>query len=176
MLQLRLSCCMFFLFSAVCSFTYSQKDEIRALSLQYQSKGYKKCDYHIHAPRNNFVKLNFTNFFGFRTHRSMHSGYLKPDSDLDLCIPPEIVIKEKEGDSDLKQFVKICKNQNNLQSPKVFHSKLNYLKITYIWIENQSSGFTLDFDFHHNKSKYKLIYKRGPPPHTHTHSVTICTK
>ena len=81
----------------------------------------------------------------------MHSGYLKPSSD--LCIPPEIVIREREEDSDLQLFVKICKNQKNLQSPKVFHSSLNYLKITYIWIENQASGFTLDFEFHHNKSK-----------------------
>ena len=147
----QLMLCRFFLVSAVCSFTYSKRDEIQAISREYQSRGYKKCDYHIHAPRNNFIKLNFTNFFGFRTQPSMHSGYLKPSSD--LCIPPEIVIREREEDSDLQLFVKICKNQKNLQSPKVFHSSLNYLKITYIWIENQASGFTLDFEFHHNKSK-----------------------
>ena len=84
----------------------------------------------------------------------MHSGYLKPNSD--LCIPPEIVIRETEEDTDLQKLLvgKICRNQKNLQSPKVFHSTLNYLNITYIWIENQPSGFTLDFEFHHNKSKY----------------------
>jgi len=147
-------------FSAVCSFTYSQKDEIRALSQVYQQKGYRQCEYHIRAPRNNFIEFNFTRFFGFRSRSSMTtgSGNLQSErsqtyEDTETCLPPEVLLKE---DSDSYQIGRICTNSLHLGFPKVFHSKFNIVKITYIWVENHSSGFTVDFDFHHFNSKYIL--------------------
>ncbi|XP_053401335.1 uncharacterized protein LOC123550626 isoform X2 [Mercenaria mercenaria] len=138
----------------VCSFTYSHKDEIRALSQHYQQKGYRQCEFHIRAPRNNFIELNFTRFFGFRSQSSMTTGNLRTehteDHSSDECLPPEVVLKEKNSSEE--DLGRICKNTYNLGSPKVFHSKLNVVKITYIWLQNHSSGFTVEFDFHHYNS------------------------
>lgn len=76
------------------------------------------------------------------------------DHSSDECLPPEVVLKEKsESEEKLGQ---ICTNTYNLGSPKVFHSKLNVVKITYIWLQNHSSGFTVHFDFHHYNCKYIL--------------------
>lgn len=148
------------LLPAVCSFTYSQKDEIRALSQLYQQKGYRQCEYHIRAPRNNFIEFNFTRFFGFRSHTSMTtvSGNLQSErsqthKDSDTCFPPEVVLNE---DSDTNEIGRICTNSRNLVFPKVFHSKFNVVKITFVWVENHSSGFTLEFDFHRYNCKYYL--------------------
>lgn len=138
----------------MCSFTYSQKDEIKALSQIYQQKGYKQCEYHIRAPRDNFIELNFTRFFGFRSQSSMTTGNLRIEEtqnyDTDECLPPEVVLREKNRSDE--QIGRICTNSQNLESPKVFHSKFNVVKITYIWLENHSSGFTVEFDFHHYNS------------------------
>ncbi|KAL4234750.1 hypothetical protein ACF0H5_006392 [Mactra antiquata] len=140
--------------NAVCSFTYSHKDEIQALSELYQKKGYKQCEFYIRAPRNNFIELNFTRFFGFRSLSSMTTGNLQTehskDYSSDECLPPEIVVKGKNSSEE--QIGRICTNSLNFDSPKVFHSKLNVVNITYIWLENHSSGFTVEFDFHHYNS------------------------
>lgn len=154
------NCDYYYLLSAVCSFTYSQKDEIQALSEDYQLKGYKQCEFHIRAPRNNFIELNFTQFFGFRSLSSMTTGNLHTEHLLDYnsdeCLPPEIVVKGKN--SSEKQIGRICTNSHNFENPKVFHSKLNVVNITYIWLKNHSSGFTVEFDFHHYNCKYLFIY------------------
>ncbi|XP_052815306.1 uncharacterized protein LOC128242255 isoform X2 [Mya arenaria] len=70
------------------------------------------------------------------------------------CVPPELVLTETDSDDENRQenIVRICRNSRYIGFPKVFHSKLNVVKITYIWVENHSSGFTLDFDFHQNTS------------------------
>ncbi|KAL3860228.1 hypothetical protein ACJMK2_010382, partial [Sinanodonta woodiana] len=146
--------------SPVCSFTYSQKDQIKALSQFYQQKGYRKCEYNIKAPRNSYIELNFTKLIGFWSHPSMPPGKLQTSSyfDPNVCLLPELVIEEvttttrtvvEQYDSGV---VKICKNSNSYQSPKVFQSKLNSLKITFRWVQDQFSGFTLDFDFHQHRN------------------------
>lgn len=146
----------------MCSFTYSQKDEIKALSQLYQQKGYKQCEYHIRAPRNSFIEFNFTRVFGFRLRSSMTTGSgnlqserSKAYEDSETCLLPEVVLEEA---SDADQIGKICTNSHNLKSPKVFHSKFNVVKITYTWVKNHSSGFTVEFDFHHYNSKYIIIF------------------
>lgn len=73
------------------------------------------------------------------------------DFSSDECLPPEVVLKEKSRSE--QPIGRICKNTHNLGSPKVFHSKLNVVKITYIWLQNHSSGFTVEFDFHHYNCK-----------------------
>ncbi|XP_052230328.1 uncharacterized protein LOC127844276 isoform X2 [Dreissena polymorpha] len=146
--------------NAVCSFTYSQKDEITALSQLYEQNGCKGCEYNIHAPRNNFIELNFTRIFGFLSQSSMTAGNSKSEEtqnndNSDACLPPELVLNEQGTDhyEQKRNLIwKICKTSHSLRLPQVFHSKLNVVKISFTWVENHSSGFTLEFDFHHFNS------------------------
>ncbi|KAH3774236.1 hypothetical protein DPMN_175611 [Dreissena polymorpha] len=73
----------------------------------------------------------------------------------DACLPPELVLNEQGTDhyEQKRNLIwKICKTSHSLRLPQVFHSKLNVVKISFTWVENHSSGFTLEFDFHHFNS------------------------
>jgi hypothetical protein len=93
-----------------------------------------------------------------------------------VCAPPEVIIREllfsdSDSDEDAKQPLNddddhqqqqqrrsvICGRNENIQTPQVFQTKSNSLKITYVWVHNQPSGFSLDFDFHQKKSKYRFL-------------------
>ncbi|OWF51055.1 uncharacterized protein LOC110449695 isoform X2 [Mizuhopecten yessoensis] len=166
---------------AVCSFTYSRKDRIQALSLEYQHKGYAKCLYTIQAPSNTYIELNFTDLIGFQPHfgpasstdpnfhlpnsQSSASTLLSSSSPLssssslpvsakaEHCLPPELVISLfTEGHRSHSKTFRFCKT-NNFKTPRVFHFNVNSLQIVYIWEENVHSGFSLDIDFHQRNNK-----------------------
>jgi len=155
---------VFRLIVGVCSFTYSQRDRIRALSQFYEEKGYRQCQYHIRAPRNSVINLNFTRFIGFRSRTSMTTSTRQSVGSHDtevssLCSLPELVVSEKDSADEnvARRVVKICRSSQNVQLPKVFQTQFNVVEITYTWVENHSSGFTLDFDFHLFNCKYILF-------------------
>ncbi|XP_062579833.1 uncharacterized protein LOC134241825 [Saccostrea cucullata] len=138
--------------NAVCSFTYSKKERIDVVSLDYQKKGYDKCEYLIKAPPDsNIIALNFTDLVGFQSSlgtvpdpRASHVG--SGPEELPPCLPPELTISdETEGHHGVVSS-KICKSQN-YQTPHVFHFKSNVLKIIYVWVEDEKSSFTLDINF-----------------------------
>lgn len=140
--------------NAVCSFTYSKKEKIDVVSLDYQKKGYDKCEYLIKAPPDtNIIALNFTDLVGFRpivsgtvSHAQLNQVGSDPE-DLLPCLPPELTISDETQGHHGLVGSRICKSQN-YQTPHVFHFKSNVLKIIYVWVEDEQSGFTLDINFH----------------------------
>lgn len=151
-------------FAAVCSFTYSKKDKINAISSDYQQKGYeRKCEYVITAPKNSYIiQLNFTDLVGFKTLQSSTS--FTPAEELTRsdtvqegknCLPPELIIKERTLKGIEIKSRTICNYDYKL--PQVFHYKSNFVKIIFVWVKNARSGFKLDIDFQ-KSSKYSVNY------------------
>ncbi|XP_071177123.1 uncharacterized protein [Mytilus edulis] len=149
--------------NAVCSFTYSKKDKINAISSDYQQKGYeRKCEYVITAPKNSYIiQLNFTDLVGFKTLQSSTS--FTPAEELTRsdtvqegknCLPPELIIKERTLKGIEIKSRTICNYDYKL--PQVFHYKSNFVKIIFVWVKNARSGFKLDIDF--QKSNECEIY------------------
>lgn len=145
------------------------------MSLEYQKKGYDKCEYLIKAPPDsNIIALNFTDLVGFGSAvgGTLPDTYTDPaGSDREAllpCLPPELTISDETPGPHGIVSSKICKSQN-YQTPHVFHFKSNVLKIIYVWVEDEQSGFTLDINFHHSFSKYfSLAFCNHPdltPPH-----------
>lgn len=142
-------------FLSVCSYTYTKKMKIEAVSVLTSSS----CQYLILAPNDSYIELNFTDIHGFlpSSNETLSGGGDSRTSSRQHL--PEVVIKEKlKSGRDRSRAVicRICRIKTNQQAPQVFHSDSNSLNITYTWIPGQESGFTLNIDFHQKKSKYEL--------------------
>lgn len=133
--------------NAVCSFTYSKKDQIKAISSEYQEKGYRRCEYVITAPENTYIiQLNFTDLIGFKTPQgSTSTEELTPSDSVqeENCLPPELIIAGRTLKGREINTRTIC----NYKIPQVFHYKSNFVKIIFVWVRNARSGFKLDIDF-----------------------------
>lgn len=168
---------------AVCSFTYSRKDRIQALSLEYQQKGYAKCIYNIQAPVNTYIELNFTDLIGFQPHigpasstdpnfhlpnsqssastlssSSSASPLTSSSSSFSVSAKAEHCLPPElviSLSTSLKSHTKTFRfcKTNNFKTPRVFHFNANSLQIVYLWEENVHSGFSLDIDFHQSNNK-----------------------
>lgn len=133
------------------------------VSLDYQKKGYDKSEYLIKAPPDsNIIALNFTDLVGFQSivsgtvsHAQRNQVGSDPE-DLLPCLPPELTISDETQGHHGLVGSRICKSQN-YQTPHVFHFKSNVLKIIYVWVEDEQSGFTLDINFHQSFSKYLCV-------------------
>ena len=168
-----------FLFSGVCSFTYSKKEKIDVVSLDYQKQGFSQCEYIIKAPDyTDVIELNFTDLIGFQAYpgpggdsklKTQSQSWSAPhqpspeplpsneESLEDNCLPPELIITEETleksgvlGNGSGVVSNKICKTKH-YKIPQVFQFKSHLLKIIYIWVHDEHSGFTLDIDFHYSK-------------------------
>jgi len=160
MLEITHRITFFVSFTAVCSFTYSKKDQINAISSDYQEKGYRRCEYVIAAPKNTYlIKLNFTDLIGFKTPQGSTSltptKEFTPSDSEENCLPPELIIKEGTLKGREIQTRTIC--NFNYKIPQVFHYKSNFVKIIFVWVRNARSGFKLDIDFQ-KSSEYNYIY------------------
>lgn len=68
------------------------------------------------------------------------------------CLP-KLEIREVFGEGNETTSHVICHKHNNHRTPLVFHYASS-VRIVYVWEQEQSSGFTLYFDF--SKGKFKV--------------------
>ncbi|ESO82661.1 hypothetical protein LOTGIDRAFT_155674 [Lottia gigantea] len=131
-------------FLADCSFTFSDSSgEIKAFSIDLENKGHSSCCYHIQAPKQYNIQLNFTQLFGFILPSNNHT------TTYNSCLP-EIIIKDMMNGEEVRTET-VCWQKNNSQAPQVFLSHSNSLKLIFTWRIGHRSGFHIFYHTFHKK-------------------------
>ncbi|XP_074645445.1 uncharacterized protein LOC141901840 [Tubulanus polymorphus] len=137
--------------SDVCCHTYNTSPgEIIAASNPRNKDCHDKYSYIIRADGNYNIVLNFTLIHGFKP-RQKFSGNAKEDTSSDSCWS-KLEIREIQADG--KEFIMevIC---NDVKTPKVFQTKTNLLKLTYMWTPGHRSRFKAEYTFKKDCPLYK---------------------